>query len=77
MNRDRIAWRDFVTKDLEVIAWPLMLTDHADFHYKFGTQDEDFAARWRQWAAGGRIDFDPGASEDAKQAVREFVGEHK
>ena len=73
MNREVIAWRGFVTHDLEVIAWPTLLAEHKDFHRIFGTSDEDFAARWRQWSPDRSADIDPGASPEAIQAIDEWL----
>jgi hypothetical protein len=73
MTRKEIAWRGFVDKDLKVIAWPTLLIQHKDFHRLFGTSDDDFLARWRQWSPDESADFEPGATPEAKQAVQEWL----
>lgn len=75
MQKRDIAWRGFVTKDLEVVAWPTVLVDHNTFHATFGTSDEDFAARWRQWSEGDVPDIDDerGLPEDVVDAIYHFL----
>lgn len=72
---NEIAWRGFVTQDLQVVAWPMLLADHATFHRTFGTSDADFAARWRQWWPERFPEFDPGAPPEAVQAVKDWLNE--
>ena len=73
LSKGDVAWRGVVTKQNEVIAWPMMLATHADFHSTFYTNDADFSARWRQWNPGGEVDFDPGFTPEAEQAVYAFL----
>lgn len=73
MKRSEIAWRGFVTEDLEVVAWPTLLSDHNNFHRTFMTSDSDFVARWRQWGPGEAPDFDPGATVEEIEAVVEWL----
>jgi hypothetical protein len=68
-----VAWRGFVTHDGAVVAWPTLMAEHSDFHRTFYTSDEDFAARWRQWDAGGKPDVDPGAPAEAIEALNAWL----
>lgn len=70
MNKSDIAWRGFVCYDDTIIAWPMILADHRQFHTAFGTDDSDFSARWRQWTPGGRPDID---ATDAMVDARELI----
>lgn len=73
MNKSNLAWRGFVAQDLTVIAWPTYIAEHNRFHNIFHTEDSEFIARWRQWGAGDKVDFDGSPSEEAKEAVRRFL----
>jgi hypothetical protein len=68
----KTAWRGVVDKDGDVWAWPMLLWDHND---AFGTLPvlKKHRARWRQWDHGGRIDFEPGASDEDKAKVEAWV----
>lgn len=67
-----VAYRGFVRNDGSVIAWPTLLADHNDFLRTFYAKSDDFAARWRQWEPDGPVDFDPGAPDFAREAVKLF-----
>jgi hypothetical protein len=71
LKRD-IAWRGFVDAEGKIIAWPTLLADHNQFFSTFYIKD-DYPARWRQWSAGGEVDFDPGATPQAKDAVEAWL----
>jgi hypothetical protein len=68
---DKPAWRGVVFMG-EVWAWPMLLMDHNAAFNAFPSL-ERHTCRWRQWAQGGRIDFDPGCSEDDKAKVEAWV----
>ena len=73
MLREQIAWRGLVDKNGNVIAWPMLMSDHVAFHRTFHTNDDDFAGRWRQWSPGGEIDFDPDVSPEHRAWVRAWL----
>jgi hypothetical protein len=74
MLTKEIAWRGFVTQDLELIVWPTLLAQHNDFLAMFGRDESKYRARWRQWSVGGEVDFDPGADPEAVRAVLDALG---
>lgn len=66
-----IAWRG-VVHDGEVWAWPTVLWDHKAALSILPWLAE--GCRWRQWEPGGAVDFDPGASDEDKRLVEEWIG---
>lgn len=56
----------------EVWAWPTLLFDHNDALFKWDVLNEH-TCRWRQWEPGGKVDFDPGASEEDKAKVLAWI----
>jgi hypothetical protein len=66
------AWRGVVFHG-EVWAWPTVLFDHRDAFAAWPSLGEGQTCRWRQWEPGGRIDFDPGASDEDKALVEAWI----
>lgn len=66
------AWRGVVVGGA-VWAWPMLLMDH-NAAFAALPHLRNHTARWRQYAPGGRIDFDPGVSDADKALVEEWVG---
>jgi hypothetical protein len=50
--------RGFVRHDGSVIGWSILDAQHNDYHAVHGTNDHDFATRWRQWHKDGYLDFE-------------------
>lgn len=56
----------------EVWAWPTLVMTHDEaFHNLINLRD--YTCRWRQWAPGGPIDFDPGYSREDRNLVIDWV----
>lgn len=73
IEKKDIAWRGYVTKLGEVVAWPTLLADHAEFQHALNVTDSEFDARWRQWYEGAEPDFDLNTPEEAKKVVRKWL----
>lgn len=74
--KKNVAWRGFVDRDGEVVAWPTLLATHSSFHASFGTDDAEFLARWRQWYPGDPPDIDDerDVPDEAVRAIYDFLG---
>lgn len=68
----QLALRGVVDKDGDIVAWPMLAMDH-DEMFAVLPHLKEYRARWRQWEPGKNVDFDPGASEVDKIAVRAYV----
>lgn len=66
------AWRGVVLNDGTIWAWPTVLMTHTDAFCACAYLAEN-RARWRQWAEGGPVDFDPDTSVADKAMVNEWV----
>lgn len=66
------CWRGVVDEFGKVWGWPTLLMDH-NAAFAAVPQLRNYRARFRQWAPGGTVDFDSGASERDKAVVRAWV----
>ena len=66
------AWRGVVFEG-EVWAWPTILLTHNAAFMEWPPLRSGCTCRWRQWDAGGPIDFDPGASAEDVAKVEAWV----
>lgn len=72
----KLALRGVVDADGDIVAWPTLLAEHLDAFYTL-PHLEDYRCRWRQWKAGGPVDFDPGASPEDCARVEAYVAMHR
>lgn len=67
-----LAWRGVVDEDGDVVAWPMLLMDHAQA-FQVLPRLANYTCRWRQWEPGGRIDFDPDSTPADQAKVEEWI----
>lgn len=71
LNYNKPAWRGVVVRG-EVWAWPTLVLDHNGAFAAFARL-RDYSCRWRQWEPGGKINFDPGCSDEDRAKVEAWV----
>lgn len=67
----RPAWRGVVL-DGEVWAWPMLLLTHVEAFAVLPVLSRA-SCRWRQWEPDGRVDFDPGCTDEERALVQAWV----
>lgn len=67
------AWRGVVLQNGVIWAWPMLLMDHSEAFAVLPHLQREMRVRWRQWDAGGPVDFDQGTSDEDKQLVNDWI----
>ena len=72
----KYAYRGFVDRDGDIIAWPTIFATHSEYLISpAGHLAEGYRARWRQCEPDGKVDFDrePTPSQEDRDKVIDFL----
>lgn len=68
------AYRGIVDRSGDVWLWPTVLWDHNEAFAAWPPLGRDYTARFRQWEAGGRVEFDqPTPTPDEVERVHRAI----
>lgn len=66
------AWRGVLMPDGSIWAWPMLVLDHKTAFQHFSCLRK-YKIRWRQWEAGGPIDYDEDPSVEDSDRIEAWV----